>query len=511
MDIAVIVISAHLKLESILKYSDKVKNSDKVVFLTTQYVFDNERIILNKIHNIVEYICFADLMTDKDGEKCDIEAFKPYLDSKNLKLKSMYSYFKDLTRMKNELLQEKVDKIFSPSLKLIACDDLGIDSDVWKAAGYQPILCEYFAKRDVTEEKYRFKKIFQKNLIKKIAKKFNLNYPENLYVAHYKDYKILFHGHLARTGYRINLTFKQSQIENFKHWLIKVLYVIFKIKVERKKTINLTTLHEYGNYAYYEMMDVPEFHNYLFQDGYLPPNDCCKYLFFYGRHTKFYTWDKLGQRVFAYHGLESKILPFRNIFAIPKPNFKPIKKILCVSSGAGDWTAIKNRSDEDKTVAAFVQMAKRFPEIEFVYRCHPSWVSPTIQGVNSIQRLVEYFDWLGLPNLKVSSNIPSFFDKNGNAIVSHKRSSLESDLEESDFVFGVHSISMIDGAMKQIPFASVNLSGRRNLWKGISDLGFPHCENENEIADVIQSVMLPGFQDKYLRAIDLYNKLITEN
>ena len=70
---------------------------------------------------------------------------------------------------------------------------------------------------------------------------------------------------------------------------------------------------------------------------------------------------------------------------------------------------------------------------------------------------------------------------------------------------------MIDGAMERIPFASVNLSGRRNLWQGITDLGFPHCEDVESIARVIESVMDKDFQANYINAIERYNKIIQEN
>ena len=321
---------------------------------------------------------------------------------------------------------------------------------------------------------------------------------------------MLFHGHLQRAGYRFNIHFEKNNWEAFKHWIVKLLYFIFKIRIKRPKVINITTLHEYGNYSYYEMVDIPEFNNYLVQDGILPCNDTCKYLFFYGKNTHFLSWDKLGNKIFEYHNIPVEIMPFRNIFPLPRPNFKPIRTILCVSSGAGDWTAIKNRSDEDKTAVAFVEVASRYPDIEFTYRCHPTWVSKESQGVNSIYRLVKYFEDSGLTNIKVSSNIPSVFDEKGNLVVSQKRSSLDADLQDADFVFGVHSVSMIDGAMKCIPFASVNMSGRRNLFQGITELGFPHCENVDEICDVINSVQNRFFQENYINAINNYNRIISE-
>lgn len=511
MNTAVIVFSTHLKLHSLINVKHEIEGCEKILFLTPQYVFDNER---NQIYKLfsqnIEFLSFADLMTDADGEKCDTEAFDYYFKSNKLHLSYMGSYFHDLTIKKNQLLIDKVEKFIHPQQKIILSDDLGIVSKIWEESGYKRYYCEYYYNEIYTKSSI-LSKLINKKLVGRIARKFSINYPNNLLVSIYEGKRIIYHGHLERAGYRINLEFHKDRIEELKHWFIKLLYVIFKIRINRKNVINLSTLHEYGNYAYYEMIDIPEFHNYIFQDGYLPPNDTCRYLYFYGRNSIFLTWDKLGLKLFDYQNLSAKIMPCRNVFLLPPPSFKPIKKVLCVSSGAGDWTAIKNRSDEDKTVLAFVEMAKRYPDVNFVYRCHPSWVSSGTQGVNSISRLLDYFDWLNLPNICLSSNIPSFYDSRGNIVVSHKRSSLDEDLKDVDFIFGVHSVSMLDGALKGIPFASVNLSGRRNLWKGISDLGFPHCESDEEIANVIDSVMNSDFQINYLKAIDIYNKIIQEN
>lgn len=509
MKTAVIVLSAHVKLNSLEYCKSYVQDCGQVIILSSSIFYENERKIIETILGNTIFLSFADLMSDEEGEFCDSEAFKPFQLNNDLKLSSMYKYFHSLTKMKNEMLKNKIEERYSPDIKLVISDDLGIDLSVWKNANYLFVECEYYSSRTAFLKRLIVNHL-SKNVLFWIAKKLYINYPRDLHVAYYNGQKYIFHGHLQRAGYRINLKFEESKLETFKHWINKLLYVLFRIRYERKNTIHLTTLHEYGNYAYYEMMDIPEFHNYLIQDGLLPCNDCCKYLFFYGRNSKFYTWDKLGNMVFDYHKIPSEIMPFRITCPIPTPMFRKIKRVLCVSSGAGDWTAIKNRSDEERTVEAIVEIARRYPQIEFVYRCHPSWVSASIQGVNSIQRLAEYLDYLKLPNIKVSSNIPSIVDKSGGMVVSHKRSSLEADLKESDLVFGVHSISMVDGAMEGIPFASINMSGRRNLFQSITDLGFPHCESVDEIANVIESFNTVNFQQKYIQAVDNYNSIISK-
>ena len=126
--------------------------------------------------------------------------------------------------------------------------------------------------------------------------------------------------------------------------------------------------------------------------------------------------------------------------------------------------------------------------------------------MNSINRAAEYIHWLNLPNLKISSNIPNA-EENGKFRLSYKRTSFEEDLKDVDLVFGEHSISMIDAAFKQILFGSVNVTGRRDLFCGISAMGFPHCESVDEIALLIKDVITPEFRGEYLKAVKNYNDM----
>ena len=83
-------------------------------------------------------------------------------------------------------------------------------------------------------------------------------------------------------------------------------------------------------------------------------------------------------------------------------------------------------------------------------------------GVNAINRVHNYFEWLRLKNLTLSNNMPiQMMERNFGFPF---RSTLDEDLTTADFVFGEHSISMIDAAFKKgIPFSSVNLTKRRNF------------------------------------------------
>ena len=54
------------------------------------------------------------------------------------------------------------------------------------------------------------------------------------------------------------------------------------------------------------------------------------------------------------------------------------------------------------------------------------------------------------------------------------------------------------------------MTGHRNFWCGISNLGFPHCENIDEIINVMLKVDSKDFQQSYLKAIENYNTMTDE-
>lgn len=169
-------------------------------------------------------------------------------------------------------------------------------------------------------------------------------------------------------------------------------------------------------------------------------------------------------------------------------------------------TAIKNRSDENKLLVAIGQVAARFPQVEFIYRCHSVMAQPLHEGVNAINRNADYIDWLELPNLHLSSNMP-IANHYGNSSLSFKRSSFEEDLKGADVVFGEHSVSMIDAGLKGIVFASINVTGHRSHAQSLGDLGFPICSSIEEIEAFLLNLCDSCFQESYSNAIDNSNKM----
>ena len=484
----IVVFTQNLKLASISGISSAIDGSSPIVLITSHCLFENEKQFIRSMIGEFESYTFASFLSDKEMEKCDHDSY-------SIQNQDIIKYYSEIKSEKNKLIISKILEKFEPVTRLLLCDDLGIDKQCWLENGFdEAALDYYFIPKNNTKEK---------KMSKLSVLKHYLN--AEIYSAKYQGKKYVFYGRMDRIGYRMNIDFKRDKAENRRFVAAAVMKKLIKTFPVRKNTEHISTLHESTKWRF------PELKNYsvgLIQDGYLPPNYSSFYLKFINSNEHYYAWDTLGMQVFNNQGIPVKMLPFRKKKYIPEPDFKPVRNVLCVASGAGDWTAMKNRSDEDMMIIAFVEMAKRHPEIRFVYRCHPTWIHYLHQGVNSINRVAEYFKWLDLPNLVLSGNIPST-DLNDFQL-SFSRNSLEQDLKDADIVFGEHSVSMIDAAFKKIPFASVNMTGRRDFFCGMTELGFPHCESIEEIENVINGLSHEKFISDYKDAVKKYNMMTDE-
>ncbi len=495
------IFTQHLKLDSFTEIVKKIPACEEAIFLTTQFLFENERAFLCTVFPKCIFHTFADFLTDAEMAKCDEDAYIPS--------DREFSHYEDrLRKQKNEIVSQNFLKKYAESVSkmYLLSTDLGIDADVWEAAGCQFVEdCQYYYVPEkvkvslVRKLKGKLSSVkMLKNAYRKITRK-KLYTVDNVYVGNYEEKKYVFLGNLNRIGYRLNIDFVPSQEECDR---------LNQEKYETKENcVYLTTWHERWKSF---VPDDSQYALYWMQDGYIPNNYSDYDYFFKPDNAVYYCWDTMSTKLFENRGLPYEIIPFRKKLYIPEPEFpQKVANILIVASGSGDWTAMKNRSDDDILVHAFAQMAKRFPQIRFTYRCHPTWILPRNVGVNAINRVNDYFKSLKLNNLFLSSNIP-LANLDSGIQLSFSRSSLDEDLANADFVFGEHSISMIDAAFKKIPFCSVNLTNRRNFFVGVNDLGFPTCSTLEEIENLINHITDSQFQDDYKKAVANYNQMTDE-
>lgn len=493
----VILFSQNLKLESLKKYSNYFYKSEKIIILTTHMLFDNEKMYICNIFNNVEFISFSMFLSDTDMQNCDEKAYDKKLDNHN-------EYVDNIRYQKNKLISEKINKKYGDikGYYFSVQNDLGIYEKVWLSCGFKKIKDASFyyniSSGECIKNKIKNIRIIYKiyNFLKNALKKPYID-SSNVHVYEEDGFKYILIGKLHRIGYRLNKEFIQSNDE-----AEKLNNGVFYTK---EKAQYWVAWHEHVKCF------VPDKNIYdvrWIQDGYLPSNYSDYTYHFKPKNVTYDVWDYNGSLLFKNKNLPYDILPFRKKLYLPIPEYKEkLTTILVATSATGDWTAMKNRSDDDLLVIAFATIAKKFPSIKIIYRCHPDWILPNTVGVNSINRVKEYLNYLNLNNFVLSSNIPNAKQKNG-YIQSFSRSSLEEDLKQADLVFGEHSISMIDAGFKKIPFCSVNLTKRRNLFESITQYGFPHCNSVEDITNVISSYELPDFKEKYNAAIKEYNNMI---
>ena len=490
----IIVITQNLKLESLTSIKSELVSGD-VLIVSTQFVFENEQELIDSVLGVkCKYVCFADLISDTERQKCDEDAFEPIPDN-------VGTYYAIIKEKKNEVVVRNLLAKYPCKNLLLVCNDLGIDENPWIKAGFRKVKCEYYYDHSQDKNVSRNRVI---SLISGLSSKIKQYYKADIWESHKDNQKYLFYGSTNRIGYRIDLEWKKaSKWENVKFIMQYLSMRLFGF-MPKNRTIRLTTFHEDNHW---NLPDHPNFNAKKIQDGYLPPNYTSKYLYYFGPRVEFYTWDVMGQHTFQYHNLNSRVMPIRKKLFLPEAHYPTkLTKVLCAASGTGDWTAIKNRSDDDRLVWAMGKVAAMFPDVEFIYRCHPVWIHPEHSGVNAINRCAEYISWLNLPNYKLSSNIPMANQK-GEFVLSFKRSSFEEDLKDVDIVFGEHSVAMIDAGFKGIPFASCNMTGHRDFFEDITKLGFPHCESIEEMASLLRNLTTPEFKASYEQAIKNYNEM----
>ena len=66
---------------------------------------------------------------------------------------------------------------------------------------------------------------------------------------------------------------------------------------------------------------------------------------------------------------------------------------------------------------------------------------------------------------------------------------------------------MLDAGFASIPFCSVNLTGRRDFFCGVTKMGFPHCETVEQICALILEYEKTAFRDNFNKAVDIYNAM----
>jgi hypothetical protein len=499
----VIVFSLSTPLDKVILLINNCTTSQPCLCVSTHKLYDlEENKILNSVLRSVYFKCFADFLTDEEMSWCDYCAYEIEND-KLSEEKNLLKYYDYIKKEKNKLVFNNICKKYNLLDKYLCAQDLGIDEFVWLRAGFISSLEQGQTQVNVDYSLFKPKKFKNPlSLYLRYSKTF-LNSFKKIFLIKTSVGNYIFLGSVIR----IRPYLEGVDIQELKYNFIDIILAAVKtiistrpfklltdIEVEAKKIIIkryikqnniskiLTTIHEYDKH-FNSIAESVKIELVALQDGYLPENYSSKYLH-YLAVDKFYVWDRLSLGLFENQKLKAEICPFLYISPLPsieKDRYE-IKTILVLTSGAGDWTALKNRSDEDQMVILFARIAEHFPDTQIIYRCHPLWAHPAHQGIDSIKRVDRYFDEKGIKNIRVSeesNTLAKQFMKT--QILGFQQSSLDRDLDAADLIFGEHSFTMIDGARKGKLFASVNVTKRRDFFHNYTKLGFPHLTSYDDI------------------------------
>ena len=265
---------------------------------------------------------------------------------------------------------------------------------------------------------------------------------------------------------------------------------IESIKPKGVKPIIATTIHAYT--SAHENCSLPV---QIFVDGLQPANYPRSYVDSYVSGS-FVVRDMFDVKWFSQHGKEViKPYPFmkKNYFAALEENAE-VKTVYLMLNHAGDWTALINRSDSDILVECFVEIAKYFPNLNFVVRLHPTMIHEEHEGKRSSERIREYVRWCNLDNLTISED------------------SLEHDLATGDIFVSEYSAALLDAYSSGKLGIIMNLTNRRSFMEDYEKIGFQYVNSRNELESIIENILSdPGEHlQRQNTAVSRHNELLQD-
>ncbi|MBT3393563.1 MAG: hypothetical protein HN411_00420 [Waddliaceae bacterium] len=524
----IIVFSLTTPSEALALAINAIKDNDITTYcLSTHLLFDKEREkIQQHCNKKLCFVSFYEFLSQEEMEYCDGEADKVVLEKYGTREDKLTQYYKAIKRLKNETVYKNLADKYDLKEKILLADDLGIDKDVWKGHDFEERITHDYEHikpvRKVRKKKPFLQRVFSENAIIKVGGKKYYFYGSINRVKQYLDddkaiiaqiprwEKILLY--IIKKLCKKTLLYKRRNAKKPYH-LFNVLAHTASSVLKAIKGYNvydiIAPIHEDNDIYGYMTLFLGNTMAYL-QDGFLPSYYPSVYLKYRIWADRYFVWDDLSKGIFERHGLKhEKWEGFRKMPLLPVEHVsRPLKKAVFLSSGTGDWTALKNRSDEDLAFMAFVEAARKNPHIQFVYRPHPLWLHPNHQGVRSIDRIIEYAKEIALPNFVVSDGAKKEgenFIKDGE--VSMAPTTIKEEMKTSDIIFGDHSQTLLTSAQQGKIIASVSLVKRKEFFYDYTNIGFPILRSAEDISDFINKVENDkNFVEEYNKAVKRYNE-----
>lgn len=538
---AIFVFTQSTSVEMLIKHLGSLDSWVEAVLISTHKLFSREIEKIKKaFKGEIHFHCFADFLNAEEMNWCDEEADRLVVARHGERYRRLPEYMQEITRLKNEKVLQNVTRQYESHHNFLLNDDLGIHAKTWIDAGF-----EQCAPRDhssgvvdvqvthrrsfcsILHEGLRWRLAGICQVLEKSLKNAEMCLIERLderyiFLGRTDKIKQYLHEDVVLTAWplikrlSLQLFYKNSirfSPDNSDNWLCKIILRFGKriagfMLPDKKDLKFVAPIHEasedYGRLALNLGVDL-----FYMQDGHLPIAFPGQYYCYYYNVAGFLVWSEGVGRLFKGHNInyrKSALFCTPIMPELPKQVID-IKTVVVLTSGAGDWTALKNRSDEDIMFELFVDVAKAMPEIKIIYRPHPLWVHPAHQGRNSIKRLKDYVHDIGLPNVIISDGAEKeSWEFMGDGSLSIKAASITGEIESADVIFGDHSQTMINAARKGKMFASIHVTKRRSFFEEYITMGFPCCTNAREVTDFLRGLMTStDVIDRYNNAVRQYN------
>jgi hypothetical protein len=458
----VIFCCSELKVQNLRK---KINTSESIVIISTDAFYDNEKNDFQLIYKHIEFYTFVDFLSDKEFESIDYEVInkcKKWVDSG--------SYYTEYVRLQKYV---KLCKIYNKLIKqyqnprfFYHTFDLGISREF--------ILEKHIS--NLGEAEVETKSRWNLARLKRILNfrspaaavmedwvhKVDLFFFEDKYYLILNGLKRLrsLKGELIYQGY-INL----------KNYKSDILALIPNVDVEN--LVVCVEIHQYSHSFSKIFTDLV-----LLIDSYQPPNYTRSYFEMYSSSCSYGCLSKMDELFFESNSLKiDRTCQFLEsslrLERLPEMNLvkSEISTVVLLLQCTSEWTALINRSDVNSLVNVFIKLAGVNPNIDFIIRPHPLMTIPQHDGVNSVDRIINYINFMNLKNITVSDR------------------SLEDDITRANLFIAEYSTTLFDAMIAGKIWISCNVTGRRNYFEPFSSLGFLHAESYSELESLFKKVM----------------------
>lgn len=409
------------------------------IFVSTHAYYPDEREKIEAlVKDRVDFFSFADFLDRQELNGIDEQA-RHELDAAAMRPRSyIAAYESRVSAIKNELVREKVEQAYNFEA-LFCANGLGVEQSLWASPNMKPIPAAQDDRKNG----------FPRRVLNRAARFRRLSL--------YRDsqYSYLIMGTVRRIGLTQPAHFSINLPVVLDLLVIPLLWALGSLRSVRI----CCSIHDPHRLA-----------GFVFVDGYHPSNYPYSYLGSYDKATVFLVSTALAGQWFQRHGFEVEIaheLLHPPLFREIEVEEQTRKSVLLLLNHAGDWGAIINRSDTDKLVMAFCNVARRLPETEFVIRPHPTSIHPKHEGRSAITRLRGFVEWLSCSNVTMSG------------------ATLDEDISGAGLCISEYSLTLINCYERGVPGLIANLSGRQSLMEDYQSFGFAYVDSEDAMFTAI--------------------------